>query len=307
MHQSTKTRSRSHLQKRRRSIRSPIWVFGELAPRCQVRAARVAVGTLASGSRLGIGNDPRYNRSKCFDPFPFPQTNTAMAARIRELAEEIDCHRKRTRDVSLTDVYNILFKLRSGAPLEGDELEIKNRALVPTLGQLHEELDNAVSSAYGWPADISDEEIAERLVALNLERTADERQGLVRWLRDDIQKSISRAARVHADKKRDSSPQLEIRWPSELPDQVAAVHHLILSTESTWAANDVARVYKGATAKSVVPALRTLEALGLAACLKRDRILAWKGLAKTTGHRTGAALTSKVASSRPPHTMLETG
>jgi len=27
---------------------------------------------LAAGGRLGIGNDPRYNKFRCFDPFPSP-------------------------------------------------------------------------------------------------------------------------------------------------------------------------------------------------------------------------------------------
>jgi len=31
------------------------------------------VWALAAGGRLGFGNDPRYNKSRCFDPFPFPE------------------------------------------------------------------------------------------------------------------------------------------------------------------------------------------------------------------------------------------
>ncbi len=34
----------------------------------------------------------------------------------------------------------------------------------------HKKLDNAVFAAYGWENDLSDEEILERLLALNLER-----------------------------------------------------------------------------------------------------------------------------------------
>jgi hypothetical protein len=33
-------------------------------------------------------------------------------------------------------------------------------------------LDEAVFDAYGWPHDLSDEEILERLLALNLEQAA---------------------------------------------------------------------------------------------------------------------------------------
>ena len=38
----------------------------------------------------------------------------------------------------------------------------------------HQKLDAAVAAAYGWPADLSDEQILEKLLALNLERAAEE-------------------------------------------------------------------------------------------------------------------------------------
>ena len=38
----------------------------------------------------------------------------------------------------------------------------------------HKRLDEAVLDAYGWPHDVSDEEILERLLALNLERAKSE-------------------------------------------------------------------------------------------------------------------------------------
>jgi hypothetical protein len=36
----------------------------------------------------------------------------------------------------------------------------------------HKKLDAATAAAYGWPADLSDEQILEKLLALNLERAA---------------------------------------------------------------------------------------------------------------------------------------
>ena len=64
------------------------------------------------------------------------------------------------------------------------EVELKKRTLTnlynqrPTWLQLaHEKLDKAVLDAYGWPHDISDDEILERLLALNLERAADQVEG----------------------------------------------------------------------------------------------------------------------------------
>jgi hypothetical protein len=38
----------------------------------------------------------------------------------------------------------------------------------------HKKLDEAVAAAYGWPADLTDEQILEKLLALNLERAAEE-------------------------------------------------------------------------------------------------------------------------------------
>ena len=39
---------------------------------------------------------------------------------------------------------------------------------------VHKALDVAVAAAYGWPADLTDEQILEKLLALNLERAAEE-------------------------------------------------------------------------------------------------------------------------------------
>lgn len=38
------------------------------------------------------------------------------------------------------------------------------------LDNLHRALDEAVAAAYGWPGDLSDDEMLARLLALNLER-----------------------------------------------------------------------------------------------------------------------------------------
>jgi type II restriction/modification system DNA methylase subunit YeeA len=40
------------------------------------------------------------------------------------------------------------------------------------LDNAHRDLDAAVAAAYGWPADIAEEEALARLLALNLERAA---------------------------------------------------------------------------------------------------------------------------------------
>ena len=53
--------------------------------------------------------------------------------------------------------------------------------------QIHEDLDVAVFDAYGWPRELSDDHVLERLVALNKERASEEARGLVRWLRPEFQ------------------------------------------------------------------------------------------------------------------------
>ena len=62
-------------------------------------------------------------------------------------------------------------------PEDATEQELKKRTLTnlynvrPTwLDLAHQKLDQAVLEAYGWPHDLDDEEILEKLLALNLER-----------------------------------------------------------------------------------------------------------------------------------------
>ena len=62
-------------------------------------------------------------------------------------------------------------------PPDIGEAELKKRTLTnlynarPTwLDNAHRKLDVAVFAAYGWPSDLSDDEILARLLALNLER-----------------------------------------------------------------------------------------------------------------------------------------
>ena len=58
--------------------------------------------------------------------------------------------------------------------------EIKKRTLTNLYNQrpawldhAHRALDAAVAAAYGWPADLSDEEVLRRLLALNRARVAE--------------------------------------------------------------------------------------------------------------------------------------
>ncbi|ACR01340.1 class I SAM-dependent DNA methyltransferase [Thauera aminoaromatica] len=109
---------------------------------------------LAAGSRLGVGNDSVYVKTTCFETFPFPDPSPAQAARIRDLAEQLDAHRKRQQalhpELTLTGMYNVLEKLRAGDTLTPKERTIHEQGLVSVLRELHDALDSAVFEAYGW-------------------------------------------------------------------------------------------------------------------------------------------------------------
>jgi hypothetical protein len=141
---------------------------------------------LASGARLGVGNDPRYNKTRCFDPFPFPVCSSAQRDRIAAIATKIDRLRRRQQqrhpDLTTTTVYNVLDALRSSTLLTDKQREVNRKGLVSTLLGLHQDLDKAVSKAYGWPANLGDDEVVDRVVLLNRERAEEEANGNVRWL-----------------------------------------------------------------------------------------------------------------------------
>ena len=210
------------------------FVLGVLSSKLHLVWALAAGGTLESR--------PRYNQSRCFEPFPFPDTTAAQQAHIRNLAEQLDAHRKRQQaqhpKLALTDMYNVLAKLRAGEPLSVAEKVIHEQGLVSVLRQLHDELDAAVFDAYGWPPALTDEEILERLVALNAERAAEETQGLIRWLRPEYQAPADHASRFtqHALVKEESagdeiSPRLQppLPWPDRMAEQAQAVRGALAS------------------------------------------------------------------------------
>jgi hypothetical protein len=67
---------------------------------------------------------------------------------------------------------------RRTRPAATSEAELKKRTLTnlynrrPTwLDLAHRKLDEVVFAVYGWPADLTDDEILVRLLALNLDRT----------------------------------------------------------------------------------------------------------------------------------------
>jgi hypothetical protein len=114
--------------------------------------------SLAAGGTLE--DRPRYNKTRCFDPFPFPDSTSKQKQEIRDLGQKLDTHRKQVQaqypDVTITGMYNLLEKLRAGQSFSDKDREYNNKALVSTLKQIHDELDAAVLDAYGWNHDITD-------------------------------------------------------------------------------------------------------------------------------------------------------
>ncbi len=226
---------------------------------------------LAAGSWLGVGNDPVYVKSRCFEAFPFPGEDTgltpALTERIRSLAEQIDAHRKARQathsDATITGMYNVLEKLRSGDALSAKDKAINDHALVGVLQSLHDELDAAVLQAYGWadlklPADSAT--LLLRLVDLNTRRVAEEASGTVRWLRPAFQCDSAQGTNAaqeatpltEADDTTDAREDGEATnpassasivpqpWPTTAPAQIKAVADVLAQAGAALTLDGVA-------------------------------------------------------------------
>ena len=119
------------------------------------------------------------------------------------------------------------------------ERKIHDDGLVSVLKQIHDDLDAAVFEAYGWPGTLSDEEILERLVALNHERAAEEAPA-------------KPAKPTKAD------------WPATLPERIRAVRHALTTHAKPATAAVIAGQFRRANTAHVAELLETLVAVGQA-------------------------------------------
>ncbi|MBP8290753.1 MAG: class I SAM-dependent DNA methyltransferase, partial [Chromatiaceae bacterium] len=272
------------------------------------------IWALRAGGRLGFGNDPTWTNTTCFLPFSIPAPDALLKARIRQLAEELDAHRKARQalhpGLTMTGMYNVLDLLRRGAPLSPKDRQIHEQGLVSVLRQLHDELDAAVLAAYGWedlaaalaatpvgaasrragpgpdtgaedPAGTTlaptesgtaldqaaavEETLLQRLVALNAERAAEERRGLIRWLRPDFQHpgagaTLQAEATMTATTPAPSGPKPD--WPKTLPDQFQALRAALAARPGPLNAADLAQGFTRAPRARVAELLDTLATLG---------------------------------------------
>ena len=223
--------------------------------------------TLAAGGTLE--DRPIYTKTVCFDPFPFPDCTPAQKQSVRDVAERLDAHRKRQQQLhswlTVTDMYNVLEKLRSGGELSEREREIYDAGLVGVLRELHDELDSAVFEAYGWSRDLTTEQILERVVALNAERRTEEASGIVRWLRPEYQAPNAVAVTLQLVGLAEAEPIAVVRrkqpWPATLPDEVRAVRDALRAVPLQTPAQ-IAERFRPARRRRVEEILETLTALG---------------------------------------------
>jgi hypothetical protein len=224
---------------------------------------------LAAGGHLGVGNDPVYVKTRCFDPFPFPACSEQQKESIRAHAEELDAHRKRQQELfpklKMTDMYNVLEKLRAGEPLEEREQEVYEEGLVAVLKEIHDRLDIAVAAAYGWRTNLTNDEILQQVVTLNAERAREEQNGTIRWLRPEYQQpqavAVQTGLGIAAEQPAAVTRARRGQWPSGLSEQVQLVKDALRSNQMLGV-DEVASRFIRARRTRVQEILETLAALG---------------------------------------------
>ncbi|MGQ7269970.1 class I SAM-dependent DNA methyltransferase [Marinobacter sp. V034] len=269
------------------AIDSP-WMLGILSSRLHTLFSGRA------GGWLGVGNDSTYNHLDCFGKFPFPIWTSASSKEIAKLAADIDRHRKRQQvehpSLTLTNMYNVLEKLRAGEELTDKEKNIHQQGLISILRELHDGLDHAVFEAYGWldlaeklvgrpgattplPEKSADqteaeEELLMRLVDLNKQRAEEESRGIIRWLRPEyqapnaVQAEVEIAPKAAATKLEAVTSKGKATFPKAIPDQLRVLRETL--AERSYTTESLAELFKRKPMKSVEEGLQSLVAVGVA-------------------------------------------
>ena len=139
------------------------YIFGVLHSRIHEIWAR-ALGTQLRERESAF----RYTPTTCFETFPFPAPDAAQRAAVAAAAKRLDELRRNWLSAS------------EGEDMMGNPVPA-NRTLTglynaaPTwLRRAHAALDAATAAAYAWPPDADAPAILERLLALNLQRAANQ-------------------------------------------------------------------------------------------------------------------------------------
>lgn len=221
------------------------------------------IWAISSGATLE--DRPVYSKSTCFEAFAFPLPNEEQKQKIRTLAEQLDAHRKNQQakhpELTLTGMYNVLEKLKSGEVLNAKDKIMHEQGLVSVLRQLHHELDLAVLDAYGWnelaalmnvvngtaPAkDKTRDELAreleeallEKLVALNSQRAEEEKNGIIHWLRPEYQnpQSLGTATQNNA-----TQTEMDVVLEADGETDLEVTNSTSI-VKQTWPKDDIAQV-----------------------------------------------------------------
>ena len=266
--------------------------------------------SIEAGGWLGMGNDPRYSKSRTFDPMPFPDFDARSSSRatLENLGNRLDTFRKERLAehdfLTMTSLYNVLERVReleNGChvpALSAKERDIHEAGLVSVLKEIHDDIDRAVFEAYGWadliPAlvgkpgattpsphktpeqEAAEEELLARLVALNKERAAEERRGIVRWLRPDYQipkfghkvSAPEAGEQTEADLAAPESAEGKPAWPKDELAQIRAVRDMLARAAAPLAPESLGKAFKGRNTAQrkarVAKVLQTLFAAGAA-------------------------------------------
>lgn len=148
--------------------------------------------------RMGtsLEDRPRYTPTTTFETFPFPRgltPNTSAAAyaddpralaiataaaRLNELRENwlnpADLIRREPEVIPGYPDRILPVSLEAAKLLQKRTLTNLYNERPAWLDHIHKALDAAVAAAYGWPADLSDDEVLARLFALNQKRAAEQ-------------------------------------------------------------------------------------------------------------------------------------
>ena len=140
-----------------------------------------------------------------------------------------------------------------------------------------------MAEAYGWPDNLTEQEILMRLVALNTLRTTEELAGTVLWLRPTLQNpdaATEQQAEIDlgtgADREgkpssASKSKQARLPWPVRLPDRIRALQKALAALPGPVAPAVLARRFVGAPTAQVSELLDTLFILGQARQTKNGK------------------------------------
>ena len=137
------------------------YTFGVLHSRFHELWAR-GMGTQVREAESGF----RYTPTTCFETFPFPEPDEEQRAAIAAAAKRL----YELREGWLNPVKDDGQPALSGSALRQRTLTNLYNERPTWLDRVHAALDDGVAAAYGWPADLTDEEVLEHLLALNYHR-----------------------------------------------------------------------------------------------------------------------------------------